>query len=296
MTQPVLVPLPGNEALAIKLAPLLDGEMFVPEMRAFPDGETYFRLDRDLHGRQVALVCTMDRPDTKFLSLLFAARTVSDLGAASVGLVAPYLAYMRQDRRFLPGEAITSKLFASFLSPHFDWLVTVDPHLHRIHRLGEVYDVPTRVLHAAPVIAQWIAREVSKPLLIGPDSESVQWVDEVARTTGAAVIVLKKKRQGDQVVEISRSNMTQWRGFTPVLVDDIISTGHTMIETVLQLRRAELTPAVCVGVHGIFAPGAYEALVASGPARVVTTDTVRHVSNAIEIATLLADGIREIMT
>jgi len=295
MSGPVFVPLPANEAMASKLAPLLDGELFVPEMRAFPDGETYFRLDRDLHGRQVALVCTMDRPDTKFLSLLFAARTVSDLGAASVGLVAPYLAYMRQDRRFLPGEAITSKLFASFLSPHFDWLVTVDPHLHRIHRLGDVYDVPTRVLHAAPVIAQWIAREVSKPLLIGPDSESVQWVDEVARTTGAAVIVLKKKRQGDQVVEIAPFDMTQWRGFTPVLVDDIISTGHTMIETLAHLRRAELAPAVCVGVHGIFAPGAYEALVVSGAARVVTTDTVRHPSNSIEIAALLAGGIREIM-
>jgi ribose-phosphate pyrophosphokinase len=264
-------------------------------MRAFPDGETYFRLDRDLRGRQVALVCTMDRPDTKFLPLLFAARTVSDLGAARVGLVAPYLAYMRQDRRFLPGEAITSKLFASFLSPHFDWLVTVDPHLHRIHILGDVYDVTTRVLHAAPVIAQWIAREVSKPLLIGPDSESVQWVDEVARTTGAAVIVFKKKRQSDQVVEIVSSDMTQWRGFTPVLVDDIISTGHTMIETLAQLRRAEFAPAVCVGVHGVFAPGAYEALVNSGPARVATTDTVRHPSNAIEISALLASGIREIM-
>jgi len=295
MTRLVLVPLPGNEELATRLAPQLNGEVFVPEVRAFPDAETYLRLDRDLHGREVALVCTMDRPDPKFLSLLFAARTVTDLGAASVGLVAPYLAYMRQDRRFQPGEAITSKLFASFLSPHFDWLVTVDPHLHRIHRLGDVYDLPTRVVHAAPLIAQWIAREVSKPLLIGPDSESVQWVDEVARTSGAGVIVLEKERQGDQVIEVLTSDVSKWRGHTPVLIDDIISTGRTMIETLAQLRRVEMNPAVCIGVHGIFAPGAYEDLVASGAARVVTTDTVRHVSNAIEISKLLTDGIREIL-
>jgi ribose-phosphate pyrophosphokinase len=171
----------------------------------------------------------------------------------------------------------------------------VDPHLHRIHRLGDVYDLPTRVVHAAPLIAQWIARKVSKPLLIGPDSESVQWVDEVARTSGAGVIVLEKERQGDQVIEVLTSDMSKWRGHTPVLVDDIISTGRTMIETLAQLRRVEMNPAVCIGVHGIFAPGAYEDLVASGAARIVTTDTVRHVSNAIEISKLLTDGIREIL-
>ena len=295
-TRPVLVPLPGNEELAAKLTPLLQGEVIVPEIRAFPDGETYFRLDRDLHGRQVALICTMDRPDAKLLPLLFAARTVSDLGAASVGLVAPYLAYMRQDRRFLSGEAITSKLFASFLSPHLDWLVTIDPHLHRIHRLGEVYDIPTHVLHAAPVIAQWIAREVSRPLLIGPDSESVQWVDDVARTTGAAVVVIDNKQNSDPAVAVCASEMTRWRGYTPVLVDDIISTGRSMIETLTQLREAGMNPAVCVGIHAIFAPGTYDALLAAGCARVVTTDTVHHKSNAIEISGLLADGVREVVS
>src|SRR5690242_13871106 len=104
MTRLVLVRVPGHEELATRLAAQLNREVLVPEARALPDAETYLRLDRDLHGREVALVCTMDRPDPKFLSLLFAARTVTDLGAASVGLVAPYLAYMRQDRRFQPGE------------------------------------------------------------------------------------------------------------------------------------------------------------------------------------------------
>ncbi len=139
----------------------------------------------DLTGRRVALVCTLDRPDPKLLPLLFAARTASELGDASVGLVAPYLAYMRQDRRFHTGEAVSARLFASILSPQFDWLVTVDPHLHRIHSLAAIYEMATRVLHAAPAIARWIAREVENPVLIGPDGESVQWVSEVARTTGA---------------------------------------------------------------------------------------------------------------
>src|SRR5690348_16005188 len=231
MTRLVLVPLPGNEELATRLAPQLNGEVFVPEVRAFPDAETYLRLDRDLHGREVALVCTMDRPDPKFLSLLFAARTVHELGAASVGLVAPYLAYMRQDRRFHPGEAVTAKQFASLLSPHFDWLVTVDPHLHRIHTLSTVYDIPNKATHAAPLIGRWIAANVHQPLLVGPDSESVQWVGEAARLADAPVVTLRKTRVGDKSVAIGETDFSPWRGRTPVLVDDIISTGQTMLET-----------------------------------------------------------------
>jgi len=294
MTRLLLIPLPGNEAMAERLGGLLDGELRIPEMRHFPDGETYFRLDDDLHGRCVALVCTLDHPDAKFLPLLFAARTASDLGAASVGLVAPYLAYMRQDRRFHPGEALSSKLFASLLSPHIDWLVTVDPHLHRIHSLEAIYDLPTRVLHASDVIAHWIADAVEKPVLIGPDGESVQWVGEVARITGAPVVVLHKSRRGDADVAVSKVDLSPFADRTPVLVDDIISTGRTMVATLNELTEAGMKPAVCIGVHGIFADGAYDELKAAHPARIVTTNTVPHESNAIDIAPLLARGIKEI--
>jgi ribose-phosphate pyrophosphokinase len=293
MSPLVIVPLPGNEPMATRLAKSLAGDVRQPEMRSFPDGETYFRLDGDLHGRAVALVCTLDRPDSKFLPLLFAAGTVSDLGAASVGLVAPYLAYMRQDRRFHRGEALSAQLFASLLSPHVDWLVTVDPHLHRVHALDEIYSVPARVHHASGVIAHWIAREVENPVLVGPDGESVQWVREVARTTGAPVVVLKKSRHGDRNVTVSTMDMAPWKDHTPVLVDDIVSTGQTMIETLAHLREAAMKPAVCIGVHGIFAPGAYDRLRAAGPARIVTTNTVFHETNAIDISPILAVGIRE---
>jgi ribose-phosphate pyrophosphokinase len=291
----VFVPLPGNEAMAAELARLMAAETIVPEVRAFPDGESYFRLDHDLHGRSVALVCTMDRPDSKFLRLLFASRTVSELGAASVGLVAPYLCYMRQDRRFQPGEALTAKLFAALLSPHFDWLVTVDPHLHRIHALNDIYTVPTRVLHAAAPIAQWIAREVKRPVLIGPDAESSQWASRIAKDAGAPFVVLKKLRHGDTDVDVLASNMVEWREHTPVLVDDIVSTGGTMIETLKQLRACALRPAICIAVHGIFATGAYEQLSAAAPARIVTTNTIAHATNAIDVCPLLTNAIREVI-
>src|SRR6266508_3440828 len=83
----------------------------------------------------------------------------------------PYLAYMRQDRRFKPGEAVTSRQVAQLLSKAFDWLVTVDPHLHRYGALGEIYTIPTRIIHAAPLSYDGVKQNVPDPLIIGPDSD-----------------------------------------------------------------------------------------------------------------------------
>lgn len=206
---PLLVPLPGNETLAQSLAPTITAEVGKIAIRQFPDGETYLRYDTPVVGRSVALLCTLDRPDDKILPLLFAAAAARDLQATRVGLIAPYLAYMRQDRRFQPGEAITSNYFARVLSAGIDWLVTVDPHLHRHTSLAEVYSIPARVLHAAPLISEWIRTNVDRPLLIGPDSESEQWVAAVARDAGAPHLVLEKVRHGDRDVEVSVPKVTR---------------------------------------------------------------------------------------
>jgi ribose-phosphate pyrophosphokinase len=292
---PLLFTLPGNERLASLLAPLIGAESGKAVLRRFPDGETYWRYETPVAGRSVALLCTLDRPDDKALPLLFAAAAARDLKAARVGLIAPYLAYMRQDHRFQPGEAITSGTFAKIVSGEIDWLVTVDPHLHRRSSLDEIYSVPSRALHAAPLIAQWIGDNIEKPLLIGPDRESEQWVAAVARGAEAPHIVLRKVRRGDRQVEVSVPDLAPWRERTPVLVDDIISTGQTMIVTVKHLKNTGLPPPVCIGVHGIFAGNALEELTQAGAARVVTTNTIAHASNGIDISGLLAEAVRALV-
>ena len=287
---PVVIGLPGNEALAARLAALLSAEEGRAECRRFPDGESYVRLLSDVAGRSVVLVETLDRPDPKFLPLSFIASTARELGARSVGLIAPYLAYMRQDRRFHSGEAIGSKIFARHVSGIADWLVTIDPHLHRIGSLPAIYAIPTRNAHASPLLARWIGREVERPLLVGPDAESAQWVAAVADAAGAPFIVLEKHRRGDSDVEVSVPEIARWRDHTPVLVDDIVATARTMIVTLGHLRSAGMKPAVCVGVHAVFASGAYEALRAAGPSRIVTTNTIAHETNGIDVAPLLAEA------
>lgn len=288
---PLVLPFPGNEALSRALVEQAHWPTGRLETREFPDGETYLRIDAPCAGQSVAVIATLDRPDRKLAPLLFAADTLRELGALHVGLVAPYLAYMRQDRRFQAGEAITSRIFAALVSSRFDWLVTVDPHLHRFRSLDELYTIPTRVVHAAPAIASWIASNVAQPLLIGPDIESEQWVADVAKRANAPHVVLSKVRRGDRDVEVSVPDVEQHRDRTPVVVDDIVASARTMIQAVRQLVAVGLPNPVCVGVHGIFAGDAYRALQEAGAAQIVTTRTVAHPSNAIDIADLLVPAL-----
>ena len=289
----LILSLPDGEAFGMRLATALGIDNAVIETRHFPDGESYLRLPSDLDGRLVVLNCTLADPDPKLASLIFAADAARDLGAAQVGLVAPYLAYMRQDMRFAPGEAITSRSFARLLSAAFDWLVTVDPHLHRYASLGEIYSIPTIVIHAAPLLGEWIRANVAQPLLIGPDQESEQWVSEVAAGIGAPHVVLTKHRLGDRRVRIDLPDMSGFAGRQPVLLDDIVSSGRTMMEAAEHLREVGMPSPVCAVIHPLFAGDAYGAL-SRMASRIVSTDAVPHPSNAISLAETLATTISEL--
>ncbi|RUW60671.1 ribose-phosphate diphosphokinase [Mesorhizobium sp. M7A.F.Ca.US.008.03.1.1] len=289
----MLLPFPLQRPLADAIAPLLGAQTGRLNWRHFPDGESLVTIEQDLHGLDVALVASLRNPDALALPLRFVAATARELGARSVGLIAPYLAYMRQDKRFNPGEAVSAPLFARFLAESFDWLVTADPHLHRTPELSQLFRIPARAVATASRISDWIRDNVPNAVLIGPDNESDQWVSEIADRAGVVYQILTKTRGGDRDVEVSLPSIDAARGRTPVIVDDIASSGRTMIETLNHLRRLGLLPAVCIVIHPVFAQDAYEQLLAAGAEKVVSTDSIPHPSNAISIAGLLAEGSAE---
>ena len=292
-----IYPWPGQSVLANALAGSLadlDACTAALALHAFPDGETLVEVEPPAAGGDALIACTLDHPDVKTVPLLLAARTLRELGAARVGLVAPYLAYMRQDGRFRPGQALSAHGYAVLLTAHFDGLVTVDPHLHRIRDLAEIYAMPTRVVHAAPALAAWIRDHVRDPLVIGPDGESAQWAADVAARAGAPLIVLGKQRFGDTDVRVSVPDLARWPGRTPVLIDDIISSGRTAVATLAHLRAAGTLPPVCVAVHGLFAGDALDQLHKAGAARVVTTTSVPHATAQIDISALIAASVRDL--
>lgn len=291
----IILALPGAERLAEMLAQQLHCAASTLELHRFPDGEQVVRLRTAVAGERVLLVAHLDRPDEKTLPLVFAADAARELGAREIGLVAPYLPYMRQDDRFRPGEAITSRTYARLLSSTVDFLVTVDPHLHRWPSLDAIYTIRSRVVAAAPAIAEWVQREVPQAILVGPDGESEQWVADVARRMGAPHAVMHKERRGDRDVRVHLPQGVDHAGRTPVLVDDIISSGHTMAEAAHVLRGAGWGRPLCVAVHALLDAASQDMLQRAGVARVVSCDTVPHPTNAICVAGLLADGVRALI-
>lgn len=285
----ILIALPGCEDHALRLAADTGLPIAATELRTFPDGEIYVRIDSPLLGHDAVLVGSLDHPAEKFLQVAFLAATARDLGARCVGLVAPYLAFMRQDIRFHPGEGVTAQYFARLLSGAVDWLVTVDPHLHRISSLDSLYSIPTRVVRSAAAIAAWVREHVEQPVLIGPDAESQQWVAAVAEACQAPFTVLEKTRRGDRDVSVTRP-LQAYRDHTPVLVDDIISTGRTMVEATKQVRAAGAGPAICIGIHAVFADAVQQDLLDAGAARVITCNTITHSSNAICVGSAIAQA------
>lgn len=289
--KPLIFNLGASEALFQNTAIELDAECGSLIMRNFPDGETYLRIENNCHQRQVILVCSLDNPNIKTLAVVFATETLHSLGAKTVGLIAPYLAYMRQDKQFHPGECVSSRYYAGLLSHYLDWMITVDPHLHRIHDLNEIYTIPTHVTHAAPVIADWVSQHCPRPLLIGPDDESRQWVADIANRIEAPHLVLEKIRTGDREVQITAPNIDAYPDHTPVLADDIISSGQTMIEAIRQIAFVSSIRPVCLAVHALFNKETEQALYDNGAQNVISTNSIAHASNEIDIACLFKSAV-----
>lgn len=289
---PLVFAFPGCASLSASIREGLGAEAGRLAWRHFPDGESLVALAGSCADRDIVIIATQRDPDRLALALVFAARTARELGARSVGLVAPYLAYMRQDARFGEGQAVSSIHFAALISETFDWLVTVDAHLHRHHALQDLFAIPADAVSSIPLVAAWIDDHVADAILVGPDAESAQWLEPLAVRTGVPFVILSKKRTGDRDVEVSAPECALFETRTPVVFDDIISSGETMIRTLARLREAGARRPVCIAVHGLFAGDAALWLRAAGAAALVTSTTVEHPTNAIDVGPLLVAAIR----
>jgi ribose-phosphate pyrophosphokinase len=261
------------------------------ERHRFPDGELKLRLPAAL-PTHVVLLRSLAQPNEKMVELLLAAQTARTLGAKRLTLVAPYLAYMRQDMAFTPGEAVSQRIVGRFLAGLFDVVITVDPHLHRVATLQEAVPVPRAVvLSGAPPLADLIARRRPGALMVGPDEESAQWIAQAARRHGFDQAVCRKVRHGDRHVEIELP-AAEVSGRAVVLLDDVASSGHTLAQAARSLLAAGAASVDVAVTHALFAGDAGPLLWAAGIRNVWSTDCIAHPSNAVSMAPALAAALR----
>jgi len=286
-TAAALLGFPDYARPAQRLATALNCPSLEVEVHRFPDGESKVRLPTDLPER-VILCRSLDRPNNKLVELLLTADTARTNGVRRLDLVAPYLCYMRQDCAFHPGEAVSQRIIGRWLASLFDEIITVDPHLHRIHRLDEALPAKRAVsLSAGTLLARFLQSQVRDAVLIGPDAESRQWVSEIAAQSGMAYRVAEKQRVSDCEVHVSLPT-EDLKGRTAVIVDDVASTAHTLAAAARRLHEGGAAVVHCCVTHGLFVDDAEALLRDAGVDQVWSTDSIQHASNAIELAGLLA--------
>jgi ribose-phosphate pyrophosphokinase len=292
--------LPSSAAQARRLAARLGIACREIAVHRFPDEE--LRVTVAPAATTTIIFASLDKPNDKLLALLFASEALRRGGARRLVLVAPYLCYMRQDIAFHEGEAVSQKVIGRLLASAVDRVITVDAHLHRTKTIAEVFpgieadDLSAMsAMSAMPAIADALRASGFDPatVIVGPDEESGPWVADLAGRLGVQHAVARKTRHGDQSVEMTFADPSSVAGHPAIVVDDIASSGGTLIACAQALRAAGATTIDAIVTHALFAPELVGKLFEAGIRSVKSTDSVPHPSNAIALDGVLADALRK---
>lgn len=282
----------ADQAAPARALALALGAPFRPiALHRFPDGEVMPVVPAPAGA--VIAYCSLDHPNERLIALLLAADAWRRQGVERLVLVAPYLCYLRQDKVFHPGEPLSRDVICGLLGAAFDRVLTVDAHLHRTRNLSQALGgIEAEDVSAAGPLAEALAGP-KRPVVVGPDAESEPWVRRIAERVGGETLVLHKTRRGDAAVRLRAPDLSAVRGRPVMLVDDICSSGATLIAAVGLLRTAGAA-AIDVGVvHALFDAETEARLKAAGVQRIVSTDTVAHSTNHAPLAGVLAKALRD---
>lgn len=258
----------------------------------FPDGELKVRLASNLRNKNVFLVQSFYRDVSDcIVEAVLAAKTARELEAKKIVLVAPYFPYMRQDKRFHKGEAISQRVIADLMDKYFDAVCIMDPHLHREDKLEDIFRISSKKLTANSLMAEYIKKTIKNPVIIGPDEESCKWASEAAEMLGVESRILKKKRYSSYHVEVKLNKKIKLKNKNAVIVDDIISTGHTILETAKMLRNLGAKNICCICVHGIFVNDALSKL-RKARIKVISTNTMPNKVAKIDVSGVIGDSLK----
>ena len=290
----MILAFPDYLSQAQRLAARLDVPLLEVVLHHFPDGESFIRLPPSLSEHLI--VCrSLNQPNDKLIELLLCATTARELGVKRLTLVAPYLSYMRQDIANQPGEAVSQRIIGKLLADLFDDVLTVDPHLHRISSLDQAIPIKNAIsLSAADEIGHFLKQQLDYAVLLGPDSESEQWVASIANKIGFDYCIAHKVRHGDKHVEITLPEYN-FVNKPIVIIDDIASTGRTLGKAAGLLQAAGGKDIYAVVTHALFCGDAEAHIRQAGIRTLWSTDSIDHPTSCIQLDALLADAVKAII-
>jgi len=286
---------PSSRELAKKISVLLDVPLASVKIKRFPDGEFYFKFEEEISGEELMVIQSLYPPqDSHVLELFSMLHTARDLGAKQIEVFVPYLAYSRQDRRYLEGECLSSGMIAEILENlGADALYTIDIHNKRILKM---YKIPTYNLTASRELARYFAvKGLVDPLVISPDDEeiAIERARNAAETIDAEYDFLEKRRDRHTGEIITYEKRMDVKGRDAIVIDDIISTGKTAANAVRILKK-QGARRVFVGVsHALLLGEAIRILNESGAEEIVGTDSVMNKYAKVSVAPILVNALKK---
>ncbi|MDH4273873.1 MAG: ribose-phosphate diphosphokinase [Gammaproteobacteria bacterium] len=264
------------------------------ESHRFPDDELRVRIPLN-PAAHVILYRSLAHPNDKLIELLLVVETLREKGVHELSLIAPYLCYMRQDAENTPGEAVSQSIIGRWLANLFDSIYTIDAHLHRTHELTAAVPLHRAVnLTAAQILGEFVRARGGTPCLLGPDEESGQWVQRMAQAAKLDSAVATKVREGDERVVITLPEM-DWQGRDVVLVDDVVSSGGTLVTICGMLRSRGVVNIDVAVTHPLFAHDALNKLHRAGVRHIWSTDSIAHPTNSVFLAPLWSTALNQVV-
>jgi ribose-phosphate pyrophosphokinase len=271
----------ASTSLAERISRELGNAPFaIPFLKRFPDGELYVRVGGRFTDEDVVLVQTT-RTDEQILELLLLEDAIREAGARRLFVVIPYFGYARQDRPFFPGEPASARTLAHHVELAADAVVTVDLHSSETLR---GFHKPAFEATGVPAIAR-VLRERPLDLLVSPDKGGVARVRRMAELLGKPWIALEKKRIDSDHVELTlpAQGVPTLAGQSVAILDDVISTGGTIVEAARLLQREKVSTIIAACTHGLFLRDAFERIKAVAD-HLYSTDTLDNPADKVSVA------------
>lgn len=280
---------PEVSEIGKKVARSLKAEYTEISAKDFPDSEYHLILKENPKNKTVIIINSLSKePDRRIVETILTGGIAKDYQAKKIILVATYLPYMRQDTHFMNYDSFSSKHILEVFSD-FDKIIAIDPHLHRIHNMHTL-SPKAESITVDKIIAEYIKKNFKGDYeIIGPDEESAQWSARIANMLKKKVVILHKDRLGDAKIKQKKVKLDKKVNY--IIIDDIISTGKTLLGALEMAEKQGAKKLVCIGVHGLFANNCDKLL--KKHAEIISTNTVITKYSKIDVSEAIIEKLKK---
>jgi ribose-phosphate pyrophosphokinase len=280
----------ASQKLAAKVAWDLGENLSPIETKRFPDGERYIRIKSEVPKEVVVIQSTGYPQDENLMELFLLLKNLKSLGVERTRVVIPYFGYGRQERRFKSGEAVSAVIVAELLeAAGATEIYSINLHEKNIK---EFFKIPVHEISAMPLIANYIKEQIDDPMIIGPDKGALGFAEEISTILKCDCDYLDKIRISPDKVQMKPKNLDV-AGRDVVIIDDIISTGGTIVSASRILKGLGANKVIVGCVHPILVEDALLKIFAAGVDDVFSTDTLKSDVSTISVAPLVAGYLKK---